>query len=180
MTGDMMVMVHDADLVGDDRKGAGLAVEEALLSLAALAGRTVVAAAATDAWESVKRGFARVLASGDRDRAGIAERRLEQTREQLAGAAAGELERIRGEVAVAWQVRLLDLLEEHPEIAGELRALIDQVWAHLPTGAVSASGHGVAVGGDVTITASRGGIAAGTISGNVTPENPTRPGPAIP
>jgi hypothetical protein len=157
-----------------------LAVEEALLSLAALAGSTVVAAAATDAWESVKRGFARVLGSGDRDRAGVAERRLEQTRQQLADATPGELERIRGEAAVAWQVRLLDLLEEHPEIAGELRALIDQAWARLSAGTVSASGHGVAVGGDVTITASSGGIAAGTISGNVTPANPTRPGPATP
>jgi hypothetical protein len=40
-----------------------------------------------------------------------------------------------------------------------------------------ASDHAVAAGGDVTITASGGGTAAGVIHGNVTP-GPTLPGPA--
>ena len=44
----------------------------------------------------------------------------------------------------------------------------------------SAAGHSVAAGRDVNITASGGGTAAGVIHGNVTPGNPTGPGPAQP
>ena len=38
---------------------------EALVALAALAGNTVVTAAVTDAWESTRKGFARLLGRGD-------------------------------------------------------------------------------------------------------------------
>ena len=42
-----------------------MALEDALLSLASLAGQTVVTAAVTDAWATAKRGFARLLGRGD-------------------------------------------------------------------------------------------------------------------
>jgi hypothetical protein len=155
-----------------------VAVEEALLSLASLAGRTVAAAAATDGWEAVKRGFARLLGRGDQARAEVAERRLEQARGELAGVPADRAELVRDRVAAAWQTRVLDLLEEHPELAGEVRALVEQARAELPEGGVLAAGYGVAAGGDVNISASGGGVAAGTIHGNVMPGNPTVPGPA--
>jgi hypothetical protein len=151
---------------------------EGLLALASLAGQTVVAAAATDAWEAAKRGFARLLGRGDPERARLAERRLEETREQLKDLLGPELERARAQLAEAWQTRLIDLLEEHPDDADDLRTLVDQIQAKLPAGAVSAAGHGVAAGRDVNVTASSGGVAAGTIHGQVSPGNPTRPGPA--
>lgn len=151
---------------------------EGLVSLASLAGRTVVAAAVTDAWETAKRGFTRLLGCGDTGRTGVAERRLEQTREELAGVPAAELERAQSQLQAAWQTRLLDLLEEHPETAADLQALVEQVQAQLPAWALSAAGHGVAAGRDVSINASGGGVAAGTVHGNVTPGNPTSPGPA--
>jgi hypothetical protein len=66
-----------------------VAVDEALLSLA---GRTVAAAAAGDGWEAVKRGLAGLFGRGDAARAEVAERRLEQAREELAAVPAGELE----------------------------------------------------------------------------------------
>ena len=167
-------------MVGARVDREGKALEEALLSLASLAGRTVAAAAVTDGWESVKRGFARLLGRGDPGRTEVAGRRLEQSREELADVPADQLELVRGRVAAAWQTRLLDLLEEYPEMAGELGALVEQARVQLPAGPVSAAGHGVAVGGDVTITASGGAVAAGTIHGNVTSANPTGPGPANP
>jgi hypothetical protein len=162
-------------IVGADgeREGRGMAVEEALLSVAAVAGQAIVTAAATDAWESVKRRFARLVGQGDQARTDLAERRLEQAREELAGTAVDQLELVENRVAAAWQTRLLDVLEEHPEIAGELRALVDEFRAQLP-----AAGHGVAAGRDVTITASGGGVAAGSIQGNVMLSNPTSPDPA--
>jgi len=55
--------------------------------------------------------------------------------------------------------------------------LLQQIQAQLPAEMVSAADHSVAAGRDVNIAASGGGVAAGVIHGNVTP-NPTPPGPA--
>lgn len=149
-----------------------------LLALAALAAQTVVAAASTDAWQEAKRGFARLLGRGDHNKTDLTERRLEDTREQLAGAPGPERDQARAQLEAAWQARLADFLEENPDVAGDLQAFVEQIRAKLPV-AASATGHSVAAGGDISITASGGGVAAGTIDGNVT-LNPTQPGPARP
>jgi hypothetical protein len=154
-----------------------MAVEETLLSVAALAGRTLVAAAATDAWATTKRGLARLVGRGDAARAEVTERRLDDARQELLAAPAEQLMQVQDQVAAAWQIRLLDLLEDHPEMVTELRALVDQVRTNLPDGTPTA-GPVVAAGGDVSITASGGGVAAGVIQGNVTMGNPTVPDPA--
>ncbi len=153
-------------------------LEEALIALALLAGRTVVAAVATDAWQACKRGFARLLGRGDPKQTQVAERRLEETREQLSRAEGTDLEKARTESAAQWATRLEDLLEENPGAEADLRALVQQIQAELPAGMVSAADHAVAAGHDVTISASGGGVAAGVIHGNVTPPDPTGPGPA--
>jgi len=57
---------------------------EALIALAALAGNTVVTAATTDAWEAARRKFARMLGRGDAKKEQLADKRLEETRQQLA------------------------------------------------------------------------------------------------
>jgi len=151
---------------------------DTVMALAALAGNTVVAAATTDAWEAARRGFARLLGRGDPDRTQMAERRLAETREQLTGAEGTDLEQARAALAERWAGRLADLLEEHPDAEADLRALVQQIQAALPAPIVSAAGHAVAAGRDVTISATSGGVAAGVIHGNVTPPDPTRPGPA--
>jgi hypothetical protein len=157
----------------------GRAMEQELLSLASLAARTIVTAAGTDAWNSMKQGIARLLGRGEQSRCSAAELRLEQAREALDGIPVEDEEQVRAQLAAAWQTRLLDLLEEHPETVVDLRELVENVRAQLPAAVVSAPG-GVAAGGDVTITASGGGIAAGTIHGGITAANPTRPGPERP
>jgi hypothetical protein len=154
-----------------------MAVDEALLALASWAGHTVVTAAVTDAWESAKQRFARLIGRGDRERTERAERRLEQSRAELEAVPPGDLAQARERIAAAWQTRLLDLLEEHPELAANLRDLVGHVQAELKPRPTLAAGHGVAAGRDVRITASQGGVAAGTIHGDVL-ANPTRPGPA--
>jgi hypothetical protein len=148
---------------------------EELAALAVLAGNTVVAAAATDAWEAARRGFARLLGRGDPDRIKAAERRLAETREQLAVADAD----VGPALQAQWATRLADLLEEDPGAEGDLRALIEQVQAALPGGMVSAVDHSIAAGRDLNITASGGGLAAGVIHGNVAPPGPSGPGPAV-
>jgi len=144
-----------------------------LLALAALAGDTLVAAATTDVWEAAKRRFARLLGRGDQEREESAKRRLDDTRRQLQDVPEAEREQAQTRLASAWQTRLIDLLEEHPDVAPDLQVLVDQIQAELPARVVSASGHGVAAGGNVNISASGGGVAAGTIQGNVSPSNPT-------
>jgi len=150
---------------------------EPLIALAALAGNTVVAAATTDAWEAVRQKFARLLGRGDEKKEQLADTRLAETRQQLAGASGQELERALAELGRLWQVRLADLLEEDPGAEADLRALVEEVRALLPAGPVSAADHAVAAGRDVNIRADRGGVAAGVIHGNVAPPGPTRPGP---
>ena len=149
---------------------------EALIALAVLAGNTVVTAATTDAWEAARRKFAQLLGRGDAKKEQLADRRLEETRQQLAGVSGQELEKVRADLVTAWQVRMTDLLEEDPGIEAELRAVVEEVRAQLPANVVSSADHAVAAGRDVNISADRGGTAAGVIHGNVTP-GPTRPGP---
>jgi hypothetical protein len=151
---------------------------DVLLALAQWAGQTVAAAGVTDVWESVRGRFAHLVGRGDARKTEAAERWLEHTRDQLAAAGPGELERAREAAAERWAGRFADLLDEDPAVEAGLRALVEEVAAQLPAGAVSA-GHSVAAGRDVNITASGGGTAAGVIHGNVTPGNPTPPGPAL-
>jgi len=151
---------------------------EVLIALAQWAGQTVAAAAVTDVWESARRKFARLFGRGDPKRTEAAERWLAQTHEQLTVAAGAELESARAAQAYRWEGRFADLLDEDPGVEADLRALVQEIAARLPAGAVSAVGHAVAAGRDVNITASGGGTAAGVIHGNVAPPNPTQAGPA--
>ena len=150
---------------------------EALIALAALAGNTVVTAATTDAWEAARRKFARMLGRGDAKKEQLADKRLEETRQQLASVSGQELEKARADLAKAWQVRMADLLEEDPGVEAELRALVEEVRTQLPAGVVSAADHSVAAGRDVNISAAQCGVAAGVIHGDAAPPGPTRPGP---
>jgi hypothetical protein len=151
---------------------------EGLIALASLAGNTVVVAATTDAWEAARHKFARLLGRGNPDRTEHAERRLAQTHQQLEGAAGQELEKVKANLERAWQVRLEDLLEEDPSVEAELRALVEEIRALLPSDGPHAADHAVATGRDTNITASgNNALAAGVIHGNVSMRNPTRPGP---
>jgi hypothetical protein len=117
----------------------------------------VAAAAITDAWESVRGRFARLLGRGDAKKTEVAERWLDQSREQLAAATSVDLELVRAAQAEWWAGRFADLLDEDPGVEGELRALVEEVAAELPAGAASAADHPVAAGRDVKVTALSGG-----------------------
>jgi hypothetical protein len=151
---------------------------ESLIALAALAGNTVVTAATTDAWEAARRKFARLLGRGDPDKTKAAERRLEDTHEQLANAEGADLERVQVALEAQWVTRLTDLLEDDPGVEAELRAVVEEIRAQLPAGTVAAADHAVAAGRDVNIKATGGGVAAGVIHGDVSAGNPPRPDPA--
>ena len=81
-----------------------------MMALAMLAGNAVVAASTTDAWEAVRREFARLLGRGEPDRTAVAERRLAEIREQLASATGADLEHAHAALAERWA----GPLEEYP------------------------------------------------------------------
>jgi len=150
----------------------------ALMALAVLAGNTVVTAAVTDAWETARKGFARLLGRGDPEKTKAAERRLEETHDQLTQARGADLERVRAALEAQWTTRLADLLEDDPGVEGALRALVEEIQAK-----VSASDHGVAAGRDMNVTggvniADRGGVVARDVHGGISTGNPPSPGPA--
>jgi hypothetical protein len=75
---------------------------ESLLALAIKAGQVVVDAAAADEWETAQRGFARLLGCGDAKQTQMTEQRLEETREQVTGAAGTDAGLVRTALAVRW------------------------------------------------------------------------------
>ncbi|WP_422738135.1 hypothetical protein ACN263_02060 [Micromonospora sp. WMMD729] len=146
-------------------------MEAELVALAASAATSVVSAMATDAWQSIRGRIAQLLGRGDTRSERVALETLDEDAVLLAAGAAVET---RQEVTAAWTVRLRDLLRADPSLAAGLRELVADVDAS--TGSASASGHGVAAGRDMTIEASHGGVAAGTIHGSVNPPGPSLPG----
>jgi hypothetical protein len=155
-------------------KGVGML--EAPTALAPLASSTIVAAATTDAWDAARSKFALLLGRGDPKKGQLAEKRLDETRQQLEEAGP-ELEQMQAELGRAWQVRLADLLEEDPGIETELRALVEEIRTQLPAGTVAAVDHAVAMGRDLNISALEAAVAAVMRPEDVVPPDPTRPGP---
>jgi hypothetical protein len=162
---------------------------EVVIALAQFAGQTVASAAITDLWESVRGRFARLIGDGNARKTQVADGWLAQTRGQLVAAGPGSVEQAKQAAAQRWASRFSDLLDEDPSLADRLRALADDVAHQLPAAVMSATGHSIAAGRDVNVTASGGGIAAAVIHGNLTPPNPpnapdppnpTVPGPAKP
>ncbi|MGX6600895.1 hypothetical protein ACWKSP_01980 [Micromonosporaceae bacterium Da 78-11] len=151
-------------------------LSEALVALATAGGTTLMAAAATDAWGTAKDGMARLLSRGHLGSVEVVEGRLEQSRVQLASLAGAELEQARQVQAQAWTVRLQDLLEEAPDAEDGLRRLLQEL-ASVGVPAVSTGDNqGVVAGGNVSITATHGAIAAGIIHGGANMAvNPTPP-----
>lgn len=93
---------------------------EGLLALASVAGNAVVVAATTDAWETARRGFMRLLGRGDPHKEQLAGKWLDETRDRLTAEGAGP-EPVRAALAERWAMRLADLLEEEPGAEAELR-----------------------------------------------------------
>jgi hypothetical protein len=142
---------------------------ESLIALASLAGQAVTKAATTDTWEAAKRGIARLLGGGDPEQEELAERRLEQTREQLARAGGAGGEKVRAALAAQWATRLADLMEDDPGVEADLRILVQRIQKEFPAGLVSADDHAVAAGSGVNIQADRGGVVTGMFHESVTP-----------
>jgi hypothetical protein len=143
-----------------------------IATLAALAGNAVVTAAATDAWEDVRRKVARLFGRGEADP--TIERRLDDSWRQLTAArSTGVLDRAQADLARDWSVRLKDLLADYPDAEAELVALVENIGPAV----VAAADHSIASAGDTNVKADHAGVAAGIVHGNVITPGPTIPGP---
>jgi hypothetical protein len=148
-----------------------------LSALPLLAAQTMIAAASTDAWTVAKKSVARLFGRGDVDRENAVERRLDQTQRELESATGQARDEITGRLVTAWQVRLADLLEEQPQVAGELETLVEQLQASLPPGSVTARDQSIVAGRDLNLSGTASWLTTGPVHGDVI-MGPTNPGPA--
>ncbi|MEU6305468.1 hypothetical protein [Streptomyces chartreusis] len=136
-------------------------IPEWLTTLAAAGSAALVNAASTDVWQAARERFARLLGRGDADRTEAATRRLDDLHRVVREPGN---ERELAEARRAWRLRLQDLLEEHPDAAGELRSAIAELPPPLPASAAAigqdnrAYDHGTVnavVNGDLTVHPTR-------------------------
>lgn len=123
-------------------------LEEALGALALTGGTTVVAAMATDAWQTARD---KVIQLFNRDQARQAAIAVQLDGDNALVMQSDDPDRARQGLAAAWQLQMEALLARHHDAESELRAMVEQVRAELPQSQQSWVQH---------ITAN-GGIAAG-------------------
>ncbi|MFD7943652.1 hypothetical protein [Streptomyces sp. NPDC059744] len=121
-------------------------MEPEFAALASSAASTVVTLMATDAWRHTREGITALWRRVHPERAEAVAAELDATREDLlAACAAGDLEAER-ELAAEWQGRIRRFIVSRPEIAEELRSLLDDLEPPAATSSTvtqhaSASGH---------------------------------------
>lgn len=125
-------------------------LEQALASLALSGATAVVAAMATDAWQTARTGAVRLLGRGEPPRQTVVETQLDADAALVV--TGPDSDSARQELIPVWTRRLSAFLRENPTAAGELQALLDEIRPTLPpTGQhwvqnVTAHGHGTALG----------------------------------
>jgi len=98
---------------------------EELMALAGTAAATLVAAMTTDAWQNVRSRFVSLFSRASADRQAATEFQLDSNAKLLARAP--DSSRARQGLAGIWQLELESLLDQYPEAAGDLRALLAQL-----------------------------------------------------
>ncbi|WP_405087772.1 hypothetical protein [Microbispora sp. NBC_01389] len=128
-----------------------------LETLIEIAGTTVVAAMATNAWDYTREKVI-TLFRRDQNEQRLVEALLDHNNSLLA--AASDVERARQDVAPLWRLQLKTLLEQHPDAAAEIQVLVDEIQSLLPqrqqnwVQQITARDHGHAygaMGGDVNV-----------------------------
>lgn len=103
-----------------------------MTALALTGATTVVAAMATDAWETTRTGMAVLFRRGDQGQQPSIEAQLEDSATLVAQAQ--DPERARQALIMVWQLRMEALLSRHPDATDDLRTLVDEVREELPRG----------------------------------------------
>ncbi|WKX69223.1 hypothetical protein [Streptomyces sp. XD-27] len=93
-------------------------------------GTTVVGAMATDSWMAARDGVARLFRGRGEDRQAAIEAQLDNNAALVVRAA--DAERARRSLLPVWLLELESLLDQHPDVAGELRELVSEIQRRLP------------------------------------------------
>jgi hypothetical protein len=132
-----------------------------VVDLAMTGASTIVAAMATSAWKAARDGVVRLFRGRSDDLPAI-EARLDddaavvERDEDTVGA--------RADLAGAWKRQLAKMLNEHPEAAGDLRALVEQVSKLLPQARPGSVQTNIARDGGTVIAAQNGNVFAHHVS----------------
>ncbi|MGW4547587.1 hypothetical protein ACWEN4_14540 [Streptomyces violaceorubidus] len=103
-----------------------------IAALAGTAGTTVVTLMVTSAWESARDGLVALWRRVQPARADSVGEELEAGREELLLARQAGDDEAEAGLAAEWQGRVRRLLLARPEVADELRALLDELASALP------------------------------------------------
>jgi len=103
--------------------------------LASAGGTALVQAMATDTWAAVRDSVARVLGRGDERRESAVLQRLDASQAVVRGVTPERETAVRSVEEARWSGRIETLLEEHPDQAHELRALLGLIGSMLDGGA---------------------------------------------
>ena len=131
-------------------------------AVARQAAATLVDAAATPGWSDVRQGFVTLFrSSADTEAdADSLTRRLDGMAEKVEQAPGTDRDRVRAELAGSWRTRLADFLEDHPEAAASLAALLPAQGGGVTSGAIHAQSYDqstmiIAPGGTVNLGGDR-------------------------
>ncbi|WP_181764078.1 hypothetical protein [Streptomyces albidus (ex Kaewkla and Franco 2022)] len=102
-------------------------MEPELAALASTAGTTVVTLMATDVWERTRVAVANVWRRVHPERADAVTAELAATREDLLAAETSGDEEVAQELQAEWAGRIRRLLMAQPEVAEELRRLLNEL-----------------------------------------------------
>lgn len=103
---------------------------ESLAALAAAASTTLVAAMATDAWQTARTGILRVLRRGSSDEPAALAAQLDSEADLVL--ASDDAQAARQSLLPGWRLRLEHFLRENPDAAEAIRELTEQLAAELP------------------------------------------------
>lgn len=121
-------------------------MDPALLELASISSTAILAAAATDAWQTMRSGVAGLLRRHGEGRDGNGEPALLAWLDEDAAALEAVTEdgrqAARDELADVWQPRLAGWLAEHPQAAAELEALTIRRGGETRSNVMHVNGHG--------------------------------------
>lgn len=93
------------------------------MELVSRASEALITAAATPGWDDAKQALTGLLGRYDRDLDRV-RRRLDELHEEVRTATPPNQIRKLAALQIAWRTRLVDLLDEHPEAAEDLRGLL--------------------------------------------------------
>ncbi len=136
-------------------------LSEAMSTLAAAGGTALVGAAATDVWHTARSGFAQLLGRGETELEETEGRRLDRIAEDVGQTPEPHRDDVRRRLEQRWTGHLETLLDEHPDAAEDLRALVDEISARLPQVTHTWVQNNVARAGGVQHITQRGDINVG-------------------